>query len=321
MPGDRNLSAGAGRPRTTGDGTAAERLVLAAEDLAQRLPALLVAAERVAATVFQGVHGRRRVGQGESFWQFRRYDPGDPTTRIDWRQSAKSDRLYLRQTEWEAAQSVWLWRDASASMAYRSRPEWPSKRETAELLLLALGLLLRRAGERVSVVGRPDLRVDARGGFERLAAALLSQGTGAEPGIDRSPLPPAMGLPRHARLIVFADLLAPLRVIQDAIAAQAAAGVHGVLVQIIDPAEATLPFAGRAVVRGCEDEGEAVFGRIEALRPAYRQRFAAHRDGIRALSSAAGWTLLVHRIDLRPETALMALFNALAETPPRWAAR
>ncbi|MFI5018878.1 MAG: DUF58 domain-containing protein, partial [Dongiales bacterium] len=84
-----------------------------AEGLAARLPPLLIAALRVAATVEQGVHGRRRIGTGDAFWQFRQYQPGEPATRIDWRQSAKSDRLFLRETEWAAAQSVWFWRDAS----------------------------------------------------------------------------------------------------------------------------------------------------------------------------------------------------------------
>src|SRR5256714_10721107 len=84
-----------------------------AEQAAAVLPPLLVAAERVAVTVAQGVHGRRRVGQGETFWQFRQYQPGDAAARIDWRESAKSQRLYVRETEWEAAQSVWLWRGGS----------------------------------------------------------------------------------------------------------------------------------------------------------------------------------------------------------------
>src|ERR1700687_6100577 len=90
------------------------------EALAATLPPLLVAAERIATTVAQGVHGRRRVGQGETFWRFRQYQPGDAAGRIDWRESAKSQRIYVRETEWEAAQSVWLWRDGSASMDYSS---------------------------------------------------------------------------------------------------------------------------------------------------------------------------------------------------------
>ena len=134
---------------------AAAELRVRAEQSAAALPPLLVAAERVAATVAQGVHGRRRVGQGETFWQFRQYQPGDAASRIDWRESAKSQRFYIRETEWEAAQSVWLWRDASASMNYTSAEyiagaEWPSKRDRAELLLAALASLLVRGGERLN---------------------------------------------------------------------------------------------------------------------------------------------------------------------------
>jgi len=56
-------------------------------ELAGTLPALMVAADRVAATVIQGVHGRRRVGQGDAFWQYRPYREGDSASQIDWRKS------------------------------------------------------------------------------------------------------------------------------------------------------------------------------------------------------------------------------------------
>src|SRR6266404_1556855 len=145
-----------------------------AEELAAALPPLLVAAERVAVTVAQGVHGRRRVGQGETFWQFRQYQPGDAAARIDWRESAKSQRLYVRETEWEAAQSVWLWRDASASMEYSSADylagaEWPTKRDRAELLLVALASLLVRGGERLTLLGTGISPMSGRIALSRVA--------------------------------------------------------------------------------------------------------------------------------------------------------
>src|SRR4051794_9702897 len=124
-----------------------------AEALASRLPPLLVAAERVAATVAQGVHGRRRVGTGETFWQYRRYEPGDSAARIDWRQSAKTQPVYVRENEWEAAQSVWLWHDRSDSMNWRSTPHLPTKGDRAALLLMAVACLLVRGGERVALLG------------------------------------------------------------------------------------------------------------------------------------------------------------------------
>ena len=124
-----------------------------AEALAATLPPLLVAAERIAATVAQGVHGRRRVGAGDAFWQFRRYHPGDALGQIDWRQSGKSQALFVRQNEWAAAESVWLWSDASASMGYCSEFSNVTKRGRAELLVLALAALLVRGGERVAMMG------------------------------------------------------------------------------------------------------------------------------------------------------------------------
>src|SRR3954470_11461427 len=150
---------------------------LAAEALGARLPPLLIAADRVAFTVAQGVHGRRRVGQGDSFWQFRRFVSGDPLARIDWRQSAKSGReapdgWFIRETEWEAAQTVCLWRDGSASMRWRSRQVPADKRQRADLLLLALASLLLRGGERVMMMREDTRPIASRSGLDRLAAEL-----------------------------------------------------------------------------------------------------------------------------------------------------
>ena len=140
---------------------------LRAEALAARLPPLLVEAQRVAATVAQGVHGRRRVGQGDSFWQFRPFVTGDAASRIDWRQSARADRTYIRETEWEAAQTVALWRDGGPTMRWRSRAAETEKIARADLLLLALASLLLRAGEQVDRAGQPDDRRARRGGAAR----------------------------------------------------------------------------------------------------------------------------------------------------------
>src|ERR1700756_4719352 len=138
-----------------------------AEAVGARLPPLLVSAERIAATVAQGVHGRRRGGQGDSFWQFRPFITGDTLSRIDWRQSAKSDRAFVRETEWEAAQTVCLWRDSSPSMQWRSRFAPATNHERASLLLLALASLLLRGGERVMMIEPGARPVSGRVGLER----------------------------------------------------------------------------------------------------------------------------------------------------------
>jgi uncharacterized protein (DUF58 family) len=282
-----------------------------AEEAASRLPPLLIAAERVAVTVAQGVHGRRRVGQGETFWQFRQYEAGDAATAIDWRESAKSQRLYIRETEWEAAQSVWLWRDASASMDYSSAGHvpsavWPTKRDRAELLLIALASLLIRGGERLSLIASGIAPMRGRVALSRLAELI------GRDSPEAASLPAFEPLPRAAQLVLFGDFLSPLDEVNAALARFAAGGLAGHLLQIVDPAEEDLPFDGRVRFAGVEERDEIVISRVEGIRAGYGERFRRHRDGLAAIAASLGWTFGAHRTDRPPELALLALYGALS---------
>ena len=283
-----------------------------AEELAALLPPLMVAAERVAATVSQGVHVRRSVGQGETFWQFRRYGFGDSTQLIDWRQSAKSQPVYVRETEWEAAQSVWLWRDGSQSMAYRSTDGLVNKIERADILLLALASLLIRGGEHVALLGTGMTPSSGRGMLHRLWSMIEAQDRKAKtpPGS----LPAFESLPRYGRVVLIGDFLSPLDEIHHSIATFANQGIRGHLVQVLDPAEETLPFSGRVRFDGMEDEGDILIGRVEAIREQYLDRLANHKQGMEALAKSFGWSHAVHHTDHSPEASLLALYLVLSQT-------
>jgi uncharacterized protein (DUF58 family) len=264
--------------------------------------------------VAQGVHGRRRVGQGETFWQFRQYEPGDAATRIDWRESAKSQRLYVRETEWEAAQSVWLWRDPSSSMDYTSAgyiagADWPTKRDRAELILVALASLLVRGGERLTLLGSGVAPMTGRVALSRLVQLIERpvQESAVSAGV-----PGFEPLPRLGQLVLIGDFLAPLDGVNAAVAQFAGAGLRGHLLQIADPAEEDLPFAGRVRFEGVEEPDDIVIGRVETVRADYAERFRRHRDGLAAIARSVGWTIGYHRTDRAPHLALLALHAALS---------
>ncbi|MDX1574780.1 MAG: DUF58 domain-containing protein [Kiloniellales bacterium] len=315
-----------------------------AEQLAATLPPLLVAAERVAATVVQGVHGRRRVGQGETFWQFRHYEVGDPPQIIDWRQSAKTDHIFTRQMEWEAAQSAWIWRDTSPSMDWRSQDSLPTKRQRADLLSLALAALLVRGGERVSLLGSSLKPAAGRGALTRLANAIALDGAGdrAEPranAASRRPandpadrrggedggedpagpaphpldLPPVLPLPRHGQLVLIGDFLAPLEAIDAVVGEYAERGLKGHILQLLDPAEVALPFRGRVRFEGLEDERSWLLSRVEPVRTDYRARLQAQEEGLKDLARNVGWSFSLECTDRPPQNALLALYAALSE--------
>lgn len=276
-----------------------------AESLADRLPPLLVAAERVAATVAQGVHGRRRVGVGEAFWQFRPYQPGDSSARIDWRQSARGSQLYLRDQEWEAAESVWLWSDASSSMAYGSYAAVPTKEDRATVLMLALASLLIRGGERIALLGDQRRPVGGRAGMTAFCERLATR---PDPGPS---LPPAQPLPRHARVVLISDFFTPVEELRQRFRTFLGLGVRGHLVQVLDPAEPALPYAGRVRFEGVEREGDALIANVDGIRQRYQGRLEAHRLALRELTRSFGWTLATHVTDHPAEPPLLALYTAL----------
>src|ERR1700732_1803828 len=174
-------------------------------EMAQRLPGLVAAAREVALSVLHGVHGRRPPGEGETFWQSRPFGAGEAAGRIDWRRSAKDERLYVREREWEAAHTFFLWIERSPSMWFASNLALQPKIDRALVLGLAAADLLVRGGERTGLLGlTPALAV--RDIVERFAEALVAQENRV--GSVPEELPPQLALPRGAQAILIGDFLA-----------------------------------------------------------------------------------------------------------------
>ncbi len=302
--------AAAGRASSTDDADGAARLFefeREAHGLADSLPDLVLKALRVAVTVAHGLHGRRRSGPGETFWQFRQYHSSDAARLIDWRRSASSDHLYVREREWEAAHTVWLWPDLSPSMDFRSHLSSVTKRERAIVLMLAAAELLVRGGERVAILGltRPSA---SRNATTKLAEAIaLSNGQ----SVLYQSLPPGRRLSRYSGVLLISDFLDPVDAIGDRLRELAADGVSGHLLQVLDPAEETLPYEGRTEFVGMEDGERWVADRVETLREDYRMRLRAHRDGLEDLATKLGWSFLVHHTDRSAAEPLLALIARL----------
>ena len=274
-----------------------------AERISGALPPVLVEAERVAATVVLGVHGRKRSGPGESFWQYRPYSFGDSVSRVDWRKSARSDRVFIRENEWEAANTLWLWSSPSPTMTFKSHLASVSKRDRADLMALALASLALRAQERVGLIGSPVAPGHSRSILLPMAEHLLRHG---------GPwLPEATRLKRFASTVLLGDFFETVAAIAAAITPLAEAGVAGHVVQIVDPAEETLPYAGRIEFRDIAGPLKFLSAKTETLREPYAEKLHLHREALRDLVGRLGWSFTIHRTDESPARLLMALHGVI----------
>ena len=274
-----------------------------AHGLADRLPDLVLDAERIAATVAHGIHGRRRAGPGETFWQFRQYGQNDTAQMIDWRRSASSDQLFVREREWEAAHTIWLWPDLSASMRFKSHLSTVTKRDRALVLALAAAELLVRGGERVALIGLSQPTAT------RHAARKLAEAIARAAGSDalEVSLPPSAQLSRFSGTILISDFLDPIDQIRERLEQLAGNGVQGHVIQVLDPAEETLPYSGRTEFVGLEGGDRWIAERAETLREAYVAKLQAHRASLREIATRLGWSFMIHHTDRPAAEPLLSL--------------
>jgi uncharacterized protein (DUF58 family) len=279
-----------------------------ARSLAETMPRLILESRRIAATVIHGLHGRKRAGPGENFWQYRRFVSGEPARRVDWRRSARDDNLYVREQEWEAAHTVWIWPDRSPSMSFHSRLGQESKLDRTLVICFALAEVLVQAGERVGVPGlvRPT---GSRNVLDKIANAIIHD------VIERASLPQAFAPSSLSEILVVSDLWSPIADIRKTIGQLSSTGAHGHVVQVVDPAEETFPYSGRVEFVEPEGAGSITAGRAETWRAEYAQIVARHRAEIRAQTDKLGWSFAIHRTD-NPATELLLALHARMSAPP-----
>jgi uncharacterized protein (DUF58 family) len=274
------------------------------EALSQALPPLLVRAEKVAQSVILGVHGRKAAGPGESFWQYRAYGFGDSTQRVDWHRSARSDTVYIRENEWESANTLWVWANTGPRMDYNSHLSTVTKKDRAQILAMAMATLAMRGHERIGALGSPRIAAHGRMALLRVAEWV------AETRDEQ--IPQAAARQRRAAAVLVSDFLEPIAELRRSWTMLAEAGLKGHVVQIADPAEESLPFDGRNEFLGLDTRVTYLARKTENLREDYAKAYQAHRQQLKDTARSLGWTFTVHRTDEAPTRCLLPLYTHVA---------
>lgn len=285
-----------------------EKLRGRAEDAIMSLPALMLKSEKIADNILHGEHGKRKSGTGDEFWQFREYHNTDRPEDIDWRQSAKGDQVFTKQTEWHVTRKIFFWCAGGETMNFSSDKTILKKQESAQILCLSLALLLRKNHEQIGIYGQRRTGRSEKA-VENIAQHLFARNTTNEV----LPETTALTHPQHAIFIGVGDFLSPIEDIERHFAELSKQTQNALIIQTIDPAELELSYTGR--VRFNEANTYAanseVINNVKSIREAYKQRISAHIASVKSLCAENNWHYVFHRTNEDITDTLKAIWETV----------
>ncbi|MCB1531600.1 MAG: DUF58 domain-containing protein [Alphaproteobacteria bacterium] len=274
-----------------------------AQSAASDIQSLMLTAQKAADSAMHGERAQRKAGSGEKFWQFREYVQGDRPQDIDWRQSAKTQRIYIRQKEWQSTQNTLLWCSHSPRMDFTSG-SWDSKQGSANIITMALTILIARAHEKVGLLNHAQAGRSEKT-LESIANILCGKNSaGTLPSLTRP-------IPKDSAVILVSDFLDEIEEIKTQLATIAEQSDNVVIIQTLDPAELSLPYEGRVVFEGVHESDQETVQNVASIRAQYQTKITAHIEALKTLCVNYGWHYLLHKTDEAVSAPIAALWQEM----------
>lgn len=290
------------------------RLLAGVDDTYGKMPTnMRVDIEKISQGLSEfGPRRLHRRGAGTEFFESRDFRPdSDEPRRINARLSARAGRPIVVEKEAEIRQHFYLWRDATDSMDYTSDKNRYTKKQSAEIMLLAFAKHLAKNEELIGIL---DGRGAYRGGKapEQLAPQLMNVTImgGDMPNVTRR-------LPRNSTVVLFGDFLSPPEKIVTQLAHLTGLGLNGYMVMVLDPQEIDFLFRGHVEFNGLEGEGKKAFKKAETVQAQYQQKMSEHIGTLQRICAAKGFKFIIQRTDQPLHNGLMGIYGLSPNAPAR----
>ena len=279
---------------------------LKAEELSNKIPSLYVKADRIANTIWEGMHNRNKDGLGDNFWQFRKYEYGDPAHLIDWKKTAKSNETFIQEKELQTLQNFVIWRDTSKSMNFRSSESIDTKLYRANLFTLALTIILSKSGENIVLNGLKSKLLKGGNAVNFVSNQINEKVTDSfksSPNINE--------IKNNSDVILIGDFLNNINETEKTIKELSNRGINGIIIQILDPAERFFPYKGRINFNGLEGEKNILIGKAESVRNDYKKAIKIHIEKLEKLTTSYSWKYILDNSDQDASISLQNICNTL----------
>jgi uncharacterized protein (DUF58 family) len=282
----------------------------------QALEHLRLKARKLVTGMLHGAHRSRRKGVSTEFDHHAIYQPGDPLKLIDWKASARHDRVYVKRQLEDTALQVRIVVDRSGSMR-RATGTGPTKYLQAARLATALAYVILEERDRfgLSIAGA------STAGGQRAADAWLPAGSGeahlvrcvqalcAAEGSGGDDLAECLRVQverseRRGITALVSDLMFDPAPVQAQLARLKAQGHDLVVFQVCDPVEQDFPFNRWIRFQNLEAAGRGTRIDTVPLKRIYREEFEAVQEEWRQWCRRSDSHFVTARADTAMETVL-----------------
>jgi uncharacterized protein (DUF58 family) len=274
------------------------------EELVNRLECLRLRTRRDFLGSRSGTYASPRRGTSLEFADYRRYSPGDDLRYLDWGVYARTDRLYLKLFREEVDLFVYLFVDASASMAFPSARE---KFTPACHVALALAYVVLANHDHVKLhllqETAPAASPFYQGRYKITDLVRLAAAASAAGKMDMGALlaEHLKRLRRPGKAILLSDFLMPAPEYQRGLNVLRGFNLDISIIQVLSRVELepSLPRGGLTVVDSESGEEKRLLW-SDRVKQAYQKNLERHNREIRSFCHQAGiqYSLFVTDQDL-----------------------
>lgn len=247
-----------------------------------------------------GARSARRAGAGDDFFEYRPYVFGDNAQKIDWRQSARSDDVLIREQDRLLPHRVYIFCDNSAAMQFNSRGNLPTKAYNAQLLLLSLSTLLTQGESEIMPLGG----VPRHYTLDELARHIST---------SENEMPETPDIKQRSHVIIISDFRQGAQAWKKIIGEFSGMGAFGSCIQLLDPMEHQFPLYGRVRLESAEDDDSMIISSADAVRPIYLARLAKEKNAMAELCHRFGWHWISLTTDMAPRQQLGQIQKKLVQ--------
>ena len=271
------------------------------EKISYNLPSLLSESSILSKNVLEGLHSTRFAGKGDSFWQFREYQQGDTVSNIDWRKSASTEKILIKEKEKEIRKDIYIYFDKSKSMYYKSDNKTQNKFFISVLLTLTLCRLFSRSTEEVYIFNSKNIPINCSSNIKNFNLKFLED--------KNIGLPAADYIKKKSLLVIFSDFFYDTKELSMLIKKLKNKNVIGYLIQILDPNELKFEFKGCNQLIDMETKEKLLLNNSQLFFQSYKNALKQMRTNLHKLCYLNNWKDFTYTTNNTPSTIMLDIAN------------